>query len=208
MSKEVKQLLKAKKQAFQKDGRVNLKVAQAHLKSGVRKCKEDCTNKRTAQTRGLHKQEDCTNKRTAQTRGLYKQEDCTNKRTAQTKYKHSLSRTIQDKLGAASNQSSVVANPPNDFANDLNRFYYRFNPHDFETERNCVFQDATLLPDHTIEILKHGVASGFKKAKTNEAARPDRITGKLLKECCEQLSSVFPLLFQLCFHCCSNCALN
>ena len=34
-------------------------------------------------------------------------------RTTQTKYNHSLSRSMQNKLGAVSSQSSVVATPPN-----------------------------------------------------------------------------------------------
>ena len=46
-----------------------------------------------------------------------------------------------------------------------------------------------------MEISKHDVANAFKKLKTNKAAGPDRITGKLHKECREKLSSVFQMLF-------------
>ena len=55
----------------------------------------------------------------------------------------------------------------------------------------------SLLPEHTIEISKHDIASVFKNLKKKTAGH-DRITGELLKECREQLSSVFQVLFQLC----------
>ena len=82
-----------------------------------------------------------------------------------------------------------------DVANDLNACSCRFGRHDFETERKYIFQDATLFPVHTMEISKHDVANAFKKLKINKAAGPDRITGKLHKECREKLSSVFQMLF-------------
>ena len=45
MTKEVRLLLKAKKQAFQSGDRVKLKVAQSNLKAGVRRGKEEYKNK-------------------------------------------------------------------------------------------------------------------------------------------------------------------
>ncbi len=49
MTKEVRLLLKAKKQAFQSGDRVKLKVAQSNLKAGVRRGKEEYKNKIQAQ---------------------------------------------------------------------------------------------------------------------------------------------------------------
>lgn len=81
------------------------------------------------------------------------------------------------------------------FANDLNTFYARFDTSDFSTERNLIRQQ--LDCGQPLVITAEEVCRTFKKINPRKAVGPDRIRGRVLKECREKLSPVFGQLFQM-----------
>ena len=79
-------------------------------------------------------------------------------------------------------------------SNELNQFYARFDIRDCNEEWLSLCQN--LLPDQ-IEISHTDVELSFLKLKSKKAAGPDRITGRVLKNCAWQLSPIFTYIFQI-----------
>ena len=90
------------------------------------------------------------------------------------------------------------------YANDLNQFYCRFECHDFSKEREQLKKDLSEglkgEGDETPLVEERDVRTAFKKVNSRKAAGPDNITPKLLKTCADQLAGIFTLLFNLSFH--------
>ena len=90
------------------------------------------------------------------------------------------------------------------YANDLNKFYCRFDCHDFSAEREQLKTDLLEGLEKEIDesplVEEHEVRTAFKKVNSRKAAGPDNITPKLLKSCADQLAGIFALLFNLSFH--------
>ena len=84
-------------------------------------------------------------------------------------------------------------------ADSLNDFYCRFERDDLKEKLTSVIEDikksATDDDENDLEIHSSAVMSIFSKQKVNKAVGPDRICGKLLRNCAAQLSHVFSLLF-------------
>ena len=84
------------------------------------------------------------------------------------------------------------------FADDLNKFYCRFDCHNFCAEIDELKQD--LLDDNDEEpfiIEEHVVLKLFLSLKTNKACGPDEITPFILKTYAKQLTYIFTYIFNL-----------
>lgn len=102
--------------------------------------------------------------------------------------------------------SSNNAAPPTGGANDcvnmaesLNQFFCRFDKTDFMQERAKLTGELkTVAPAHPIQVLQQAeVELVLSRTKPNEAPGPDKISGRLLKACSNQLAGVFCHLFNL-----------
>ena len=82
------------------------------------------------------------------------------------------------------------------FANELNDFFLRFENHDFSKECNNVMQ--TILTDVSCRIVIDPlrIQSIFKHVCTKKSTGPDGIAALLLKACAEELTPAWCPIFQ------------
>ena len=92
---------------------------------------------------------------------------------------------------------AFVSNCPLATANELNQFYARFDKMDFADEISAMCSELKALNDTPPRVNVETVATLFKKVNSNKAMGPDRINGKLLKFCANQLATPYSELFQL-----------
>ena len=88
----------------------------------------------------------------------------------------------------------VVASRPDPapFAEQLNTFFARFNnnsPSDFDCS-------TTISPHPAININEQQVTSILRRVKPHKASGPDKLRGRVLKDCSAQLGGVVTRLFQ------------
>lgn len=77
-------------------------------------------------------------------------------------------------------------------ADELNNYFSRFETNNLSNSFPSVVTD---LPALTVQ--QHEVRQVFKAVNTRKAAGPDGVPGKVLKACCNELSSVFTTIFNL-----------
>ena len=82
------------------------------------------------------------------------------------------------------------------FANELNDFYSRFDTHDFSKECDILLKQLHVKNDQSPLISIPDVNSALSKIKTRKAPGPDRVSGKVLKECRLQLAPTLRDIFQ------------
>lgn len=75
-------------------------------------------------------------------------------------------------------------------AQALNMFYTRFDKEDFITEMNVLRNETVCNMDYTF-FNQQDVIDAFKKSKVGKSSGPDKIGGRLLKTCADQLGPVF-----------------
>ena len=101
--------------------------------------------------------------------------------------------------GYAPKRESVCANGDvNTLVNELNEFYCRFDCHDFKTVHTNMMLSFNNAPQDECEefFSEHVVTALFKQVNTSKASGPDKISGKLIKMCAEQLSFIFSHIFK------------
>ena len=86
-----------------------------------------------------------------------------------------------------------------DYAEDLNKFYARFDTYDFSKNIQTVKEDLSLTTenDFLFEIKPYEVLSNFRKLKQCKASGPDNISCKVLKLCSRELSHIFCTIFNM-----------
>ena len=85
-----------------------------------------------------------------------------------------------------------------DYANDLNKFFNRFDEHDFSKELHGL---QTLLSDVNcnIVVFESEVRRHFINLNPSKRAGPDNVSSKVLKHCAIELSRVFTHIYNLSF---------
>ncbi len=97
-------------------------------------------------------------------------------------------------MGTTQNKGPINVPDNVSYANELNTFYARFDCHDFKCEIEDVCLKLPLCED--ITITESDVLLSFKHLNARKSSGPDKLSGFLLKECGEQLASVFHKIFQ------------
>ena len=82
------------------------------------------------------------------------------------------------------------------FAEELNIFYNRFDVHNFSTELTQMELSLADNTDQQIIISQEEVRNTLKNINPRKACGPDGITGKLLKECKDQLAPILTIIYQ------------
>ena len=103
-------------------------------------------------------------------------------------------RGLNTMMGSKINQQTVKTDDPCDFANELNRYYARFDVSDFSSEHDNVCR--SLVPS-LVCVEEGDVISCFPGLNPSKAPGPDGLKGRVLKVCAQQLGPVFDRLFQL-----------
>ena len=92
-------------------------------------------------------------------------------------------------MGRAQKPALIQCSDPATFAEQLNTYYSRFNmPH----PQN----DWTLTSNSSLTVDKGKVTSMLGRINPHKASDPDRLRGKVLRECSAQLGDVITRLFQ------------
>lgn len=82
-----------------------------------------------------------------------------------------------------------------DLAEALNSFYLRFDTHDVSDKLKRIHKESGPLTKPNQMFVPQDVKAAFQKIKTNKSPGSDGITGRLLKNCEEQLCEVFCYIF-------------
>ncbi|GFR78487.1 Non-LTR (Long terminal repeat) retrotransposon and domain-containing protein [Elysia marginata] len=86
------------------------------------------------------------------------------------------------------------------YANDLNKFYARFDCHDFVQEREeckSALLESLLHDRERIVIDKSEVRKAMLALKPNKAPGPDGVKPSVLKKCAEQLCGIMCEIFNM-----------
>ena len=82
-----------------------------------------------------------------------------------------------------------------DFCENLNVFYTRFDKYDFSAVRSCILEFHRDI-NSTVKITEEDVIKCLKAIKPNKASGPDNIGGNVLKLCRESLAKILCNIFQ------------
>ena len=85
----------------------------------------------------------------------------------------------------------------NEYFNELNSFYARFDTQDFSKEQNELNVTLRAKQDPEIIITLEYVDKALSKIKERKACGRDNICAMFLKSCRKQLASIFTHFFQL-----------
>ena len=90
------------------------------------------------------------------------------------------------------------ADPENicDYVNELNKFYSRFDVHDFSAECENVLIDVKRKNDLPIVISVDDVTQSLKRIRIGKSCGPDHINARVIRACAEQLAQPLQGLFQ------------
>ena len=99
--------------------------------------------------------------------------------------------------GISGTKTNIRVNNEIEYANDLNTFYSRFDRFDFFHQITNIKLDLQNNDTKLSEIKQSEVERVFKKVNIYKASGPDRISGRVLKSCYTELSSVFTFMFNL-----------
>ena len=87
-----------------------------------------------------------------------------------------------------------------DYAGELNRFYNRFDCHDFSSEIRELFNTLSSADDLTfLQLEEDEVRKEFSGVNPTKAAGPDNVSPCVLKHCSSQLAHIFTHIFNLSF---------
>ena len=104
--------------------------------------------------------------------------------------------------GYESKHSKSLANKEQkatvEYVNDLNKFYNRFNRHEFSKCVDHVKRNAFGNNSHFV-CTNEQTRKEFNRLRPSKAAGPDGISPKVLKMCSSQLCEIFCTIFNLSF---------
>ena len=84
----------------------------------------------------------------------------------------------------------------NEYVNDLNKFYARFDDKDFSSECAEMMDLVYAHNDDRIVLCDQDVLKALNRAKAGKACGPDKISGRVIKLCKDELVSPMKTLFQ------------
>ena len=105
-----------------------------------------------------------------------------------------LGKVLNAVMGRNQQQKPLTSADPSALANDLNRFYARFDTEDFSDEYNTLCES---LNSCTVTVDEGDVVKCLSRINPRKAPGSDGLKGRVLKVCAEQLGGVFTHMFQL-----------
>jgi hypothetical protein len=98
--------------------------------------------------------------------------------------------------GMKKSPTAPVVNDLNEFCNELNNFYARFDKHNFENVRTCITNFLRSGESESITISVEEVLKSLSSIKIGKAAGPDDIGSSVIKLCKEPLAPVLCKIYQ------------
>ena len=102
--------------------------------------------------------------------------------------------------GYKKKRGEINADNEEEFSNELNKFYTRFDSHDYSKEQNSEIENNLQKIDDPIQVKERDVENLFKKLNHKSASGPDNVASKTLKLCSDSLAKVYTLLMQWSFN--------
>ena len=104
-------------------------------------------------------------------------------------------------MSGRTKSASHVTSDNDNYADELNTFYARFDCHDFSKEREDIMQElrrnATSDPRPHIVIEESSVFKLMNKVNPNKARGPDNVQPRVIKLCAAQLSGIYCSIFNM-----------
>ena len=104
------------------------------------------------------------------------------------------------KTASGMKPKKVSISVPNEeeYSDDLNAFYSRFDKCDFRKE--CSILENVLInnDDQPLCFYEHDVRNAFNNVNPNKSKGPDNISGKVLKTCSNELAYIFAYIYIIC----------
>ena len=97
-------------------------------------------------------------------------------------------------MGRTRKEQPLVSDNPAQFANDLNRFYARYDNIDYRDECDILSHTISSSP---VTLVESDVVRCFSRIKPNKAPGPDGLRGCVMKVCADQLGPFLTRFFQL-----------
>ena len=169
ITKDVKQIINQKKDAYRRGDKTELKEIQKELNIAIK----------TEKTRYKQKIEQCfiDNNMKQVWQGM----------------------RLMSGNTTNSNSGSKMPDQSMDYANQLNDFYNRFDRHDFSNTIECMFAQLPAEPVPFLAITDSMVRDQFAKVNPAKAAGPDMLSPRVLKSCSRELADIFTYIFNLSF---------
>ena len=104
---------------------------------------------------------------------------------------------FQTITGYKQQKKPVQATDEAKLAEDLNTFYTRFDKRDFHMEQERVMSETQSRSSHPVVVSDEDVRACFRKVNPRSTTGPDKVSGRMLKECSESLALVFTKLIQM-----------
>ena len=102
--------------------------------------------------------------------------------------------SLKKATGYATDRPCVYVENENEYVNDLNSFYARFDCYDFSETCNNLRSELREQVTHAYDpIATYEVRRSLTKINTNKACGPDRLSGKLLKCCSDGWQKFLPI---------------
>ena len=90
---------------------------------------------------------------------------------------------MHGRVGRTRKEQPLVSDNPATFANDLNRFYARYDNTDYSNECDVLCQTISSSP---VTRVESDVIRCFSRINPNKAHGPDGLMGRVMKVCADQ----------------------
>jgi hypothetical protein len=119
----------------------------------------------------------------------------------QSKFEEGHSREVWKGVGTIvgtkkKNVTVEVEGDPDVFVNNLNTFYARFDSHDDEID-DIRHELSNVQNDESLVVSEEEVKNVFSGLNPRKAQGPDGISPRLLRECAQELASIFQIIFNM-----------
>ena len=101
--------------------------------------------------------------------------------------------------GMKSVRADIKVDNENEYADELNAFYARFDEHDFRNECSVLKRIVSCTDDPLLVFDELEVKKMFSGVNANKSQGPDQISGKIIKTCYDELSYIFCYIFNMSF---------
>ena len=102
--------------------------------------------------------------------------------------------------GCKPRKKKVTLDNTQEFVEDLNIFYTRYDVLDFSDKQSEQLEVLLSLENDRSDVTETGVRNIFKGASSKKATGPHGISSNIFNTCSDQLAGVFARPFQLCLN--------
>ena len=103
---------------------------------------------------------------------------------------------LRELTGMSKSKNTPDVENPEIFCNELNKFFARFDTHDFSGVRRVITNFLGSREAEPITVTEEAVSKSLRSVKIGKAAGPDAISSSVIKLCWEPLTPILRKIFQ------------